>query len=589
MFFTAPSRSFTGQAYIVVTLLVLCFVMLFPPFTVAENKLKEPSFLLELTEQEQAYLKAKGEIRMCVDPDWMPYEMIDEQGRHVGMAADYMKVIAQLLSVPIQLVPTKSWMDSLSHVQTGNCEILSLLNKTPQRSTFLDFTTPYMETPIVLVTRNDVTYLNGLSDLSGHTLATTKGYVYTENIKHDYPEIPLVEVDTVREGLNRVSRGEVFAQVGMLFVLVNTIQEGQISNLKISGHTDYMSRMGIGVRKGEPLLLSVLDKAVKTITPQQHINIRQNWTATRFEHGRDYALLWQVVVGFLLITMLIVFWLRQSRREINHRLSIEKKLLEKGLQLNQTLHELSLRNKALEETVLLRENVERITKHDLKGPLNSIIGLPDVLLEDATLDDEKRAMLHTIQSNGYRMLEMINRSLDLYKMEIGEYRVNKVQVPIGYIMRQLISEFGRMAAAKGVDIVTQVEPKNIHLDQVFIYGEELLTYSMFANLLKNAIEAVQQQSGVITVKVMKAAQVVIRIHNPGAVPEEIRSRFFEKYVTAGKSDGSGLGTYSARLISETLGGNIAMQTSEEQGTTITVTLPLPPTYALSDQDHRAPL
>ncbi|WP_160162689.1 transporter substrate-binding domain-containing protein [Magnetococcus marinus] len=526
---------------------------------------------------------------MCVDPDWMPYEMIDEQGRHVGMAADYMKVIAQLLSVPIQLVPTKSWMDSLSHVQTGNCEILSLLNKTPQRSTFLDFTTPYMETPIVLVTRNDVTYLNGLSDLSGHTLATTKGYVYTENIKHDYPEIPLVEVDTVREGLNRVSRGEVFAQVGMLFVLVNTIQEGQISNLKISGHTDYMSRMGIGVRKGEPLLLSVLDKAVKTITPQQHINIRQNWTATRFEHGRDYALLWQVVVGFLLITMLIVFWLRQSRREINHRLSIEKKLLEKGLQLNQTLHELSLRNKALEETVLLRENVERITKHDLKGPLNSIIGLPDVLLEDATLDDEKRAMLHTIQSNGYRMLEMINRSLDLYKMEIGEYRVNKVQVPIGYIMRQLISEFGRMAAAKGVDIVTQVEPKNIHLDQVFIYGEELLTYSMFANLLKNAIEAVQQQSGVITVKVMKAAQVVIRIHNPGAVPEEIRSRFFEKYVTAGKSDGSGLGTYSARLISETLGGNIAMQTSEEQGTTITVTLPLPPTYALSDQDHRAPL
>jgi signal transduction histidine kinase len=57
------------------------------------------------------------------------------------------------------------------------------------------------------------------------------------------------------------------------------------------------------------------------------------------------------------------------------------------------------------------------------------------------------------------------------------------------------------------------------------------------------------------------------------VPEEIRDRFFEKYTTAGKATGTGLGTYSARLIAETHGGSVHLETSEETGTTVSVHLP----------------
>ncbi|MCP4701989.1 MAG: sensor histidine kinase, partial [Gammaproteobacteria bacterium] len=70
----------------------------------------------------------------------------------------------------------------------------------------------------------------------------------------------------------------------------------------------------------------------------------------------------------------------------------------------------------------------------------------------------------------------------------------------------------------------------------------------------------------------KEEECFITMHNGGAVPEEIRARFFEKYVTAGKYRGTGPGTYSAKLMAETLNGGIHLRTSEEAGTAITVRL-----------------
>jgi signal transduction histidine kinase len=66
----------------------------------------------------------------------------------------------------------------------------------------------------------------------------------------------------------------------------------------------------------------------------------------------------------------------------------------------------------------------------------------------------------------------------------------------------------------------------------------------------------------------------VTIHNQGAVPPELRPRFFDKFATSGKEGGAGLGTYSARLSAEAQGGRIAMETSEAGGTTLTIELPL---------------
>jgi len=110
-------------------------------------------------------------------------------------------------------------------------------------------------------------------------------------------------------------------------------------------------------------------------------------------------------------------------------------------------------------------------------------------------------------------------------------------------------------------------------EKFIIWGEELLCFSVFSNLLKNAMEASPYRE-IITVTLQRENSMnAMVIHNQGAVPEQIRDRFFEKYVTFGKNLGTGLGTYSARLITEAQGGNISLQSVGADETLIVVRLP----------------
>ena len=99
---------------------------------------------------------------------------------------------------------------------------------------------------------------------------------------------------------------------------------------------------------------------------------------------------------------------------------------------------------------------------------------------------------------------------------------------------------------------------------------------MFANLLKNALEA-SPEGGIVEVDLEErdeAARITLR--NKGEVPVAIRERFFEKYVTASKANGTGLGTYSARRIAEFHGGGVTLDCSAPGQTTVAVLLPKTP-------------
>jgi len=88
-------------------------------------------------------------------------------------------------------------------------------------------------------------------------------------------------------------------------------------------------------------------------------------------------------------------------------------------------------------------------------------------------------------------------------------------------------------------------------------------------LIKNAIEASIIEDKIF-IKLFQKNRKKIEIRNAQSVPESIKNCFFDKFVTAGKTGGTGLGTYSARLITETLGGTIHMKSSEKTGTAITM-------------------
>ena len=247
--------------------------------------------------------------------------------------------------------------------------------------------------------------------------------------------------------------------------------------------------------------------------------------------------------------------------------------------LNRMTKELAQKNALLEgqkqellEAAQLKEEVEHITRHDLKNPLTNIIFTPQMLVMDDNLTDEQRELLGQVEESGLAMLNMINLSLDLFKMERGSYSLQAVEVDMAAITRRIFRDHGVTAGSMNVPLRLVVNGSNADADTTFmVNGEELLLYSMLANLVKNSLEATPEGHP-ITVSLTHDKGVNIAIHNMGAIPEEIRDSFFEKFSTVGKKMGSGLGTYSAKLIAETHGGSIAFETEEEEGTTVIVSL-----------------
>ncbi|MBS4098294.1 MAG: hybrid sensor histidine kinase/response regulator [Sulfuricella sp.] len=230
--------------------------------------------------------------------------------------------------------------------------------------------------------------------------------------------------------------------------------------------------------------------------------------------------------------------------------------------------ELQKQHAILEENFRLREEVERIVHHDMKNPIGGIINFSSILLDDDMMSNDQKEIIKDIEQSAYSVLNMVNLSLDLYKMEQGTYAFTPGRVDIAQLLKRIVKEKQSELEARQVSVQFMASGKEVSEQEAFfIAGDELLCYSLFGNLFKNAMEASGQQQ---TIKIDlhgKEDRAMISLVNHGAVPLGIREHFFDKFVTAGKQGGTGLGTYSAKLIAETQCGRIAMNVSDENNTT----------------------
>jgi CheY-like chemotaxis protein len=227
---------------------------------------------------------------------------------------------------------------------------------------------------------------------------------------------------------------------------------------------------------------------------------------------------------------------------------------------------------AMLELAHLRESVEHITRHDMKGSLAGVIGLVQTLAFDTTLSNGQLGQLHMAEETALEVLNMINLSSELFKIETGRFELDAKPVKIGNILKRIVEISHTTFAEKHLNIAVYSNLPSGE-EQPQMLGDEMLCYSLFQNLIKNACEAAPENSRV-SVTLNDETPLRIAIQNKGVVPAEIRDRFFGKFVTHGKSGGTGLGAYSAKMLTEAQNGTIAMDVSDpENQTTITVTMP----------------
>ncbi len=224
------------------------------------------------------------------------------------------------------------------------------------------------------------------------------------------------------------------------------------------------------------------------------------------------------------------------------------------------------------ELARLHEDVEHITRHDMKGPLAGVIGLVQSLADDKLLHAGQVRQLRLVEETALQLLGMINLSSEIFKIETGRYILDARPIQISNIVHRLADIARVTFEAKQIVIAVDTDTM-VDRGIASALGDAMFCYSMFQNLIKNACEAAPPGSR-IGIAIRDESPLLVTIQNDGAVPHAIRGRFFDKFVTAAKEGGTGLGTYSAKLLVEAQKGSIALSVSDEKNqTTISVTLP----------------
>lgn len=229
---------------------------------------------------------------------------------------------------------------------------------------------------------------------------------------------------------------------------------------------------------------------------------------------------------------------------------------------------------------IAREREERLSTigrllssviHDLKTPMTVISGFVQMMTIAKT--DEKRKEYAELVLKQFDLIAAMQR--EVLEFARGERTVLVRRVYLSQFFGELLEQLEREAAGKGVQVSLDLQDKGVAR-----FDESKLTRAVH-NLARNAIEAMGERGGELTIRVKRASEpgpsglpdLLIEVADTGpGIPKEIEGQIFQSFVTGGKKDGTGLGLAIVKKIAVEHGGRISVESSE-RGASFTIHLP----------------
>ncbi|MCI8515074.1 MAG: DUF3365 domain-containing protein [Lachnospiraceae bacterium] len=253
-------------------------------------------------------------------------------------------------------------------------------------------------------------------------------------------------------------------------------------------------------------------------------------------------------------------------------------------QVEDRTSELKALNRVLEETndQLKKENRSKsdflaVMTHELRTPLTSIITFTEFLLEnEAAHPEEENDTLHRIEQNGKRLLETINNTLAIFRLEADEMKLSLETVDIYDLINELEEWAEPLALKKNIRLSMQVD-KNVPL---FNADYEML-YHTLENLLGNALKFTEE-NGQVSLRAAflpEACRIRLSVRDTGiGIAKEYQEAVFDKFVQMDASaskryNGSGLGLTLVKNWTKLHGGTVAVESEPGKGSTFTVEIP----------------
>ncbi|NOQ79106.1 MAG: transporter substrate-binding domain-containing protein [Gammaproteobacteria bacterium] len=276
---------------------------------------------ITLTMEEKVWLDKHPVIRLASDYNWPPFETINERGEFNGIAADYMKLIEQRIGIKFMRSPKKPWSEIMEMVSNRELDLFSCAMETEQRMSYAMFTKPYISNPMIIVTRDDVDYVDGIQGLQDKKIAIEQGYASSELLSKKHPELLLQAYNDSLSAMLAVSKGEAFAYVGNIATMSHVARVQGITNIKISGQIPYQFELALGARSDWPELVTILQKALDSISLKEKNAILQKWISIDLEKPYDYSLLWKAVVITVVILLVFLYWNLTLKKKVHERTS----------------------------------------------------------------------------------------------------------------------------------------------------------------------------------------------------------------------------------------------------------------------------
>ncbi len=135
---------------------------------------------LNLTPEEQAWLKANKTVRIGGPKAFAPFHYYDEQGKLKGISADYIFTIMNQLGLTMDVQEKMPWNEVLERIKSGQIDLIPCIAKNKDREAFLSFSLPYLSFPLVILSRKDAPFIGGVEDLHGKRIAVIKKNVVSD-------------------------------------------------------------------------------------------------------------------------------------------------------------------------------------------------------------------------------------------------------------------------------------------------------------------------------------------------------------------------------------------------------------------------
>ena len=522
---------------------------------------------LELTLKEKEFIE-KTHFNIAITKNWYPFSFEEDNNKALGISSEFWEIIVKKLNLKTSNTFFNSFDEQIKSLQSGKSDIIFSVGESESRKKFAYFSNEYLKFPISIVTKKDEHFIENIDDIINKKIAVGNNFTAHNLLKEKYPNLDLVLVNNVEEGLNLVSKNQVFAFVDIKPILTYNIAKFSFKDLKVSGNSGIDFSLKIMVRKELKDLIPILNKTIATIPASEVITIVNSWNNVKFQTSIDYTIVWILtfVVFFSIIAFIhrtvtlkilnkkLKYTVEEKTKELrylneNLQITIDKKtkeLLEKEAILNQQA-----------KMAAMGEMIENIA-HQWRQPLSVISTISSSLKikkEMNILDDKEF----------YVALQSINRTSQNLSNTIDDFR--NFFSPNKEINKFYISELIK----KSKDLIkSRFDKFNIkvieNIDDIEILSYQNELFQVILNLFSNSIDVLsssQIENKIIYIKIYHDENnlYIEFLDNGGGIKDEFINRVFEPYFTTKhKSQGTGIGLYmSLQIVTKHLNGEISVK------------------------------